>query len=136
MKVIIAGSRSITNPIDVETAIRTSGIAEDITEVVSGTAPGVDRLGEDWAKANNITIVRFPAQWNINGYKDPLAGFKRNFKMAQYADALIAVYDGVSNGTANMIRTMQDMKKPVYFYIPPKDKQPVRINTKDTTNEN
>jgi len=99
MKVIIAGSRSITDPDEIEKATQFSGF--DITEVVSGACPrGVDRIGEEWAKRHGIPIRRFPAQWNAFG---PLAGPMRNGVMADYADALIAVWDGDSPGTRNMI---------------------------------
>ena len=46
MKVIIAGSRSITDATIVEKAINESGIT--ITEMVCGGASGVDTLGEEW----------------------------------------------------------------------------------------
>ena len=44
MKVIIAGSRGITDGRLVSAAVAASGF--DITEVVSGTCHGVDQLGE------------------------------------------------------------------------------------------
>ena len=47
MKVIIAGSRDITDYSLVCRAISESKF--DITEVISGTARGVDTLGEKWA---------------------------------------------------------------------------------------
>ncbi len=36
--------------------------------------------------------------------------------MAEYADALVAVWDGKSTGTGNMIQTMKDVGKPTYVY--------------------
>lgn len=101
MKVIIAGSREITDYATVERAIRESGF--QITEVVSGTARGVDRLGERWARENGIVVAPFPAQWKVGGKQNLGAGLLRNALMAEYADALIAIHDGVSRGTANMI---------------------------------
>ena len=98
MKVIIAGSRSIINYRAVRSAIERVGI--EITEVVSGTARGVDKLGERWAAENNIPIKRFPADWNKH---DKRAGYLRNVEMAEYADALIAIWDGESKGTKHMI---------------------------------
>lgn len=103
MKVIIAGSRSITNQQTVVQAIEQSGF--DITEVVSGTARGVDRLGEAWAEQNNVPVKRFPADWRKWGY---IGGFKRNEQMAEYADALIAIWDGGSGGTRHMIRIARE----------------------------
>jgi len=71
-----------------------------ITEVVSGGAKGVDRLGELWAQKRNIPITRFPAEWNKYGKR---AGYIRNKEMALYADALLAIWDGESKGTKHMI---------------------------------
>ena len=47
MRVIVAGSRGITDPNVVATAIAASGF--QVTELVSGTARGADQLGEAWA---------------------------------------------------------------------------------------
>ena len=98
MKTIIAGSREITDIKYVEQAIEESGFT--ITEVFSGTARGVDLLGESWALANQIPIKRYKADWNKHGKK---AGILRNIAMVNYADALIAVWDGESKGTKHCI---------------------------------
>ncbi len=109
MKVIIAGSRSISNYEEVKKAIEASGF--DITEVVSGMARGVDSLGIQWAKENNIPIKEFPAKWNEDGRK---AGYLRNVEMAAYADALIAICLDDSKGTTHMITTMKIFCKPMF----------------------
>lgn len=98
MKTIIAGSRAIT---DYETICQAvAHFNEDITEVVSGCARGVDTLGEQWAQMRQVPVKRFPADWNKHGKS---AGYIRNRQMAEYAEALIAVWDGKSRGTKNMI---------------------------------
>lgn len=109
MKTIIAGSRSVTNYLAVKSAIEESGF--EITEVVSGGAHGVDRLGERWANENNVPIRRFLPDWDKHGKP---AGFIRNYLMAKYAEALIAVHDGSSRGTAHMIRAAQEKGLKVY----------------------
>lgn len=99
MKTIIAGSRNIDMPLAaLNDAVIMSGF--DITEVVSGTARGIDRTGELWAEWKGIPVTRFPANWEKYG---KAAGYKRNVQMAEYADALIAVWDGKSSGTKHMI---------------------------------
>jgi YspA, cpYpsA-related SLOG family len=117
MKVIIAGSRTITNYEIVRKAIENSGFK--ITEVVSGTANGPDKFGERWAYINKVPIQQFPAQWkktiNDKTFIDKSAGFRRNREMANYAEALIAIWDGYSKGTFHMIDTMQRLNKPVYI---------------------
>ena len=99
MKTIIAGSRDLKWA-DVRAAISACPWWMEITEVVSGRAPGVDRLGEAWAKQNGIPVIPFPADWTRYG---KAAGPIRNSQMAQNAEALLAVWDGVSDGTADMI---------------------------------
>lgn len=98
MKTIIAGSRDVTDYKLVEKAIVDSGF--DITEVICGCARGVDTLGEQWGKINNIPVKLFPADWTLYGKS---AGYKRNVQMADNADALIAVSLNNSKGTGHMI---------------------------------
>lgn len=100
MKVIIAGSRTITSEVDVLKAIHESGWLMQITQVVCGGADGADRLGKDFAEANGIPIRMFTADWDKYGKK---AGVLRNVQMANHADALIAIWDGKSKGTKHMI---------------------------------
>jgi hypothetical protein len=70
-----------------------------VTKVV--TAPGVDTLAERWAEQHGIPVMRFPADWKRYGRR---VGSIRNQKMAEYAEALVAVWDGRSRGNLNMIR--------------------------------
>ncbi len=111
MKVIIAGGRDIEDCDPVQTAITESGFK--ITEVVSGGARGVDKSGEALAALHGMPCKVFPADWNKNG---KAAGPIRNRQMADYADALIAVWDGQSRGTKNMIETMRKLGKPVHVH--------------------
>lgn len=115
MKLIIAGSRSINYSVGIIRAAIDSSNYDNITEVVSGTANGVDKLGEKWAEQHGILVKRFPADWDQYGKS---AGFKRNIEMAKYADALVAVWDGESRGTLRMINTMNAEGKPVFVYCP------------------
>lgn len=102
MKVIIAGSRGITDEHLIFNAIKDSGF--EITEVVSGGAIGVDKFGEKYANRNDIPLKIFLPDWKK---KKASAGIIRNAEMANYADALIAVWDGESRGTKNMIEVAQ-----------------------------
>jgi len=102
MKVIIAGSRIITDFQLLSRCVAESGWTDQIIEVVSGGARGVDKQGEMWARKHEIPIKRFPAMWDLYG---KAAGPIRNKEMAEYADALIALLYGRSTGTANMIKT-------------------------------
>lgn len=68
-------------------------------------ARGADRLGEKYAKEHGYKVLYFPADWDIDGKS---AGFIRNVKMAENADALVAFWDGKSVGTKHMIETAQN----------------------------
>lgn len=110
MKLIVAGSRTITDFATVNEAIghfvKTLAHGE-IAEIVSGRARGVDKLGEQWACANGVPVAEFPADWKAGKG----AGFARNARMAEYADALLAIWDGQSHGTEDMIRRMREAGK-------------------------
>lgn len=110
MKTIIAGSRAITDYEVLCRAIEASKFL--ITEVVSGGAMGVDSLGERWAQANQIPVRVFKPDWSLG----KRAGMVRNEEMNQYADALIAVWDGVSRGTCDMIGRARQSNKKVYVH--------------------
>lgn len=111
MKTIIAGSRSITSFETVRKAVEASNML--ISEVVSGGAHGVDSLGEEWARLRGIPIKRFPAKWDFYGRS---AGYRRNEEMADYAEALIAVWNGQSNGTRHMIDIARERKLRVFVF--------------------
>jgi hypothetical protein len=111
MKVIVAGSRELTDIRLVDQAIMDSKV--HITELVSGGARGVDAMGEQWARLNDVPVKVFPANWNLHG---KAAGPIRNRQMAEYADFLVCIWDGCSRGTKNMFETMRSLKKP-YFVL-------------------
>lgn len=120
MKVIIAGSRTIHDIRWVERAMELAanrGIGP-VSEVVSGHAHGVDMLGEFWARQRGLPVALFPvtrADWKRLG---PSAGHKRNARMAAYASALVAVWDGRSPGTEGMISLARGRGLPTFVFDP------------------
>lgn len=98
MRVIVAGSRGVSDYEKVSGAIASSGF--DVSEIVSGGARGVDALGERYARESGLPLKVFRAEWEKHGRS---AGIKRNILMAQNADAIVAVWDGESRGTEHMI---------------------------------
>lgn len=112
MKTIIAGSRGITQLEAVERAVADSGF--EIAEVVSGAARGVDTLGEVWAAQRGVPVQRCLADWDRYGRR---AGHVRNTRMAMYADALVAVWDGESRGTAHMIEQARTLGLKVHVHL-------------------
>lgn len=111
MRTIIAGSRSIFSLTVVEEAVVATGI--NISHVVSGTAMGIDSLGERWAIEHNIPITRHRPNWDRFGNS---AGFIRNKAMAEDAEALLAIWDGKSHGTKHMIQTAKDRGLKIYIH--------------------
>lgn len=122
MKVIIAGSRTYTNEHGDEVVFNdlqklAFAVYESeffITEVVSGTARGVDTLGEKIAEGIKVPVKRMPADWNTYGKR---AGYLRNTQMAEYADAAVILWNGTSNGTKHMISEMERFNKPYHLVI-------------------
>lgn len=112
MRVIIAGSRNIIDWALDHTlkAIIDSGWGNEITEVVCGEARGIDWCGKQWAIANEIPVKPFP----YKGKYGKAGGMIRNTEMSEYADALIAIWDGKSKGTLDMITKMRLLNKPVF----------------------
>ena len=106
MKLVIAGSRTVSpTPFDITRALAEwlDIKPEHVTEVISGTAPGGDRAGEAWAAHYNIPIRRMPANWDEFG---KIAGKMRNGEMSFVADAALVLWDGISNGSADMVARM------------------------------
>jgi hypothetical protein len=131
MKIIVAGSREVTDYNIVRQAFIHSGFwrqyRTDI-EVISGTARGVDRLGEEFAERNGLRVHRFPADWDKYG---KAAGHIRNKEMGKFAKAhdgrLLAIWDGNSLGTKQMIDFAIEIGLGGFIY---RTDKPVRYNAK------
>ena len=105
-KIIVAGSRNFNNyPLLSEKLCK---YKDEIKEVVCGEAKGADTLGKNWAIQHNIPVKSFPADWQQYG---SAAGYIRNHQMGDYADGLIAFWDGISSGTKDMIDYMEKLGK-------------------------
>lgn len=112
MKVIIAGGREFSNfQLMFE---KCEEILKDFesVEIVSGTARGADKMGEHYASLKLFEVKKFPADWNKFG---KAAGYVRNKEMADYADVLIAFWDGKSKGTASMIDLAKERNLDVHI---------------------
>ena len=109
-RMIVAGSRSAEKH-QVYEAIEKCPYKDKIDLVVSGCALGADTHGMTWARENKRHIRRMPAEWKTHGRA---AGMIRNREMAENADGLIAIWDGRSPGTQNMIQTAKRFGLPVF----------------------
>lgn len=113
MKILIAGSRTITDINILLKAISSSGYKiTSSDEIVSGGARGVDTLAEIYAKKKNIPIKVFKPDWNKYGKS---AGVIRNYEMAKYCDIGIVIHNG-SNGSLNMVKNLIKFNKDFFEY--------------------
>jgi hypothetical protein len=94
MRIAIIGSRSIKE-YDI------SKYVSEGDEIVSGGAVGVDACAADHAKENGIKMTVFLPQYDKYGRAAPII---RNRKIVDYADKVIAVWDGSSRGTLSVIK--------------------------------
>ena len=116
MKIIIAGGRNFRDYDKLRESCDNILVNQKDVEIVSGMAAGADTLGERYAQEKGYEVKKFPAQWDLYGKS---AGYKRNQQMAEYADGLIAFWDGKSRGTKHMIdiATNKGLKVRVIRYL-------------------
>ena len=116
MRTIIAGSREIVDYellVDLMEEAAAAGIFP--TVVLSGTARGVDKLGERWAEENGVPLERYSADWEKFGKR---AGPIRNSLMVSKAEALLVLWDGESRGTRNVMMLAERAFLKVYWKTP------------------
>lgn len=87
----------------------------NIAQVISGGATGVDTLGEMWAKRNKIEFVAYLPNFDVYGY--PRALFQRNEDMARACDIVHAFWDGKSHGTKAMIDFSNSIGREVFVHL-------------------
>lgn len=115
MKIIIAGGRDFDDIQRLDVVMYHWDETDPCLEIVCGMAKGADALGYSWAVCNNVSLACFYADWDTHG---KAAGPIRNEQMADYADVLVAFWDGKSRGTKNMIdqALKKGLETHVYFY--------------------
>lgn len=108
-RVIIAGTRHFKDYALLcryaDTLLEQKRKAGEEIVIVSGHCRGADLLGERYAKERGYQIEVYEAKWDELGRG---AGPRRNREMAERADALIAMWDGKSRGTLNMINEARE----------------------------
>ena len=108
MKLLIVGSRSITN-FDLSPYI-----TENVDTVISGGAGGVDSLAEQYADLHRLSKYILRPRYDLYGRAAPL---KRNEQMVDIADALLIIWDGRSKGTQHTLKYAEKMKKQVTLVV-------------------
>ena len=108
MKLAIIGSRGIL----VENIEKY--LPNDVDEIVSGGAKGVDLCAKEYAKKNDIKYTEFLPNYNRYGRAAPI---KRNDEIINYSDEIIAFWDGASRGTQYTVKKAQKLGKKVTIII-------------------
>ena len=101
MKIAIIGSRGLQ--------VNNMGdFVSSASEIVSGGAVGIDTCTEEFARKNGIHLTVFLPEYNRYGKAAPIV---RNKRSVDYADRIIAFWDGKSKGTLSTIKYAQKIGK-------------------------
>lgn len=108
MKIAIVGSRNISkfNIGDY--------LPDNVTEIVSGGARGVDSFARTFAEQNGIKLTEILPEYGRYGKAAPLF---RNLRIIEYSDEVIAFWDGKSRGTKHVIDNCRKRNKKVTVYL-------------------
>ncbi len=110
MKVAIIGSR--TAPDNAHERVK-AAIPPYASEIVSGGAKGIDTVAADIAKELGIPLKTFLPDYDTYGQRAPLV---RNDEIIEYADMVLAFWDGESRGTRYVIgECLKKGKRVVYI---------------------
>ena len=102
MKIAIIGSRNLE--------VRNLGdyLPSGVSEIVSGGAKGIDSCAADYARRNGLTLTEFLPEYEKYGRGAPIV---RNKQIVEYADEVIAFWDGKSKGTLSVIKYCEKIGK-------------------------
>lgn len=103
MRVAVIGSRSLT------IANLEKYLPANVTEIVFGGARGIDSSAREYARSHGLHCTEFLPEYGKYGRFAPL---KRNRQIVEYADLVLAFWDGKSRGTAYVIRKCREMNVP------------------------
>jgi len=107
MKIAVIGSRNlIVNDLE-------NYLPADTDEIISGGAHGIDSCAREYAKKNSLCLTEFLPEYDKYGRVAPL---RRNIQIIEYADAVVAFWDGQSHGTKYVIENCKRLNKKVTIY--------------------
>ena len=110
MKLAIIGSRSLSG-LDLG-----KYISEEVTELVSGGAIGIDTCVATYATEHGIPLTVFFPNYQRYGRAAPIV---RNKEIVDYADRIIAFWNGTSKGTLSVIAYSKKVNKPCEVILYP-----------------
>jgi len=89
-------------------------LGEDCEEIVSGGARGVDECAARYALSRGIKLTEFLPEYSKYGRSAPII---RNKQIVDYADEVIAFWNGKSKGTLSVINYCKKTGKPCRVII-------------------
>ena len=107
MKVAVIGSRGLK----IENLEKY--LPDDVTEIITGGAKGVDTSAKEYALSHHIPLTEFLPEYHKYRKAAPL---KRNLTIIEHADLVLAFWDGTSLGTKFVIDTCQKNGIPIEVY--------------------
>ena len=107
MKVAVIGSRLAP---DNASLLILRELPAHVSEIVSGGATGIDTAAEEVARSLSVPIRVFLPDYERYGKKAPLM---RNLQIVEYADEVLAFWNGESRGTRHVIASCIQAGKPV-----------------------
>lgn len=113
MKIAVIGSRNL------QIDNLEKYLPEGTSEIVSGGARGIDTCARKYALKNNLRLTEFLPEYEKYGRNAPL---KRNLEIIDYADCVIAFWDGKSRGTKYVIDNCRLIGKKIRVIINDTDK--------------
>lgn len=108
MKIAIVGSRGL--------CVEDIGkyLPDSVTEIISGGARGIDTQAREYAHANGIKLTEILPEYEKYGRGAPL---RRNLRIIDSADEVLALWDGRSRGTGDVIEKCRLRGKRITVYI-------------------
>lgn len=107
-KLMVCGSRTIVDEQWIFSKLDELFALHKDVVVLSGSAVGVDSIGEKWTGIHNVPIEHFLPDWKKYGRG---AGIVRNKQMVETADFVMIFWDGESKGTKFVIEYCQKLGK-------------------------
>ena len=85
-----------------------------VTELVTADESGIEISTQEYARARGLLVTKFPTEYEEYG---SMAPDRRNIKMVDYADAVIAFWDGKSTETKSVIDRCAQSHKKLSLYM-------------------
>lgn len=114
--VAVVGSRSVTECPALLRRLNGLRDADELAQVVSGGAAGVDRAAASWARWRGVALVEHLPDYATHGAQAPHV---RNAAIVAAADLVLVVWDGRSRGTLSAARKAVAAGTPCEWLLAP-----------------